>query len=239
MTEPMQETQPHNISWTIDRNPDYNLFGIINNPYRNRNSPWIEDNHNEYYNRWSPDTVLYSHDFNILNIDNTRETNRNSPWINDADYSENSTSRVRISRTGRRYFNNFNDISNNINTFNDRNNQTINNFHNLSISFLRGENIFNNDDDFIPFELNQSQTSQFSTINITVEEFTVSDEDRQCCICMEERQSIEICRLNCMHSFCVECINQHLQTNQTCPICRTQVTSLSVQNNDAMDRVNL
>jgi hypothetical protein len=222
MTEPMQETQPHNISWTIDRNPDYNIFGIIRNNYRDRNSPWIEDNNDDYYNRWSPNTVLYSHDFNIINLDNTIEPNRNYPWINDSDYSENTTSRLRISRTGRRYFNNFNDI-NNESTFNNQTN-------------INTRNFINNNNDFIPFI---NSPSRHQNIDVNIAEFTTTDEDRQCCICMEERQSLEICRLNCMHSFCIECINQHLQTNQTCPICRTQVTSLSVQNNDAMDRVNL
>jgi hypothetical protein len=222
MTEPMQETQPYNISWTIDRNPDYNIFGILTNNYRNRNSPWNEDNNDDYYNRWSPDTVLYSHDFNIINFDNTREPNRNYPWINDSDYSENTTSRLRISRTGRRYFNNFNDI-NNESTFNNQPN-------------INTRAFINNNNDFIPFI---NSPSRQHNIDVNIAQFTTTDEDRQCCICMEERQSLEICRLNCMHSFCVECINQHLQTNQTCPICRTQVTSLSVQNNDAMDRVNL
>ncbi len=117
--------------------------------------------------------------------------------------------------------------NNNINTFNNIINYPTN---------INTRAFINNNNDFIPF-INSS--SRQDHIDVNIAQFTITDEDRQCCICMEERQSLEICRLNCMHSFCVECINQHLQTNQTCPICRTQVTSLSVQNNDAMDRINL
>jgi hypothetical protein len=46
----------------------------------------------------------------------------------------------------------------------------------------------NSNEDFIPFD---SLHPQNRGINIDIINFTVSEEDRQCCICMEERQPEE------------------------------------------------
>jgi hypothetical protein len=164
------------------------------------------------YSSWISESINYQRGFNI---------NRtiNSPWINDPYYNVTPISRIRNNR----YFNH-------INTLNDIN--YIN-----PVNSNRAINILNNiteDEYFIRFE-----TPRNHRINIDIINFTVSEEDRHCCICMEERQSEDICRLNCRHSFCVQCINQHLQTNHSCPICRSDVTNLSVQNNHIRDRINL
>ena len=172
------------------------------------------------YNNWISESINYQRGFNI-NYENTNRTNRtiNSPWINDPYYSEAHISRIRNSR----YFNH-------INTFNDITYiNTINSNHAVNILSNITE-----DEDFIPFE-----TPRNRRINIDIINFTVSEEDRHCCICMEERHSEDICRLNCQHSFCVQCINQHLQTNHSCPVCRSDVTNVSVQTSNARDRINL
>jgi hypothetical protein len=203
------------IGWYIDRNPDHNIINNIRN-YRNTSLANVNNN----YNSWSPDSINYNiiHD-NINN--NIRSIN--SPWINDPSYQNSSTiSRIRINRSRNRYFNHINTFSYNNSINNNRNAETSTNI--------------NSNEDFIPFDNSQPQNNG---INIDIINFTVSEEDRQCCICMEERQSEEICRLNCQHSFCVQCINQHLQTNHSCPICRSSVTTLTVQNNNARDRINL
>jgi hypothetical protein len=146
---------------------------------------------------------------------------------------------------------NFNNIQNiqNIQNINHNNspwiydpyyNESIisnNYFYNINI-FNTGriiENIttLNNDEDFIPFE-NPSN----HRINIDINSFTVSEEDKTCCICMEKRQTEEFCSLNCQHTFCVQCINQYLHTNHSCPICRSDITNLSVQNSDAREKFN-
>ena len=76
-----------------------------------------------------------------------------------------------------------------------------------------------------------------TTVDITF--FEVSEEDRRCCICMEERLSYEICRLNCRHTFCVHCTNQHLQNYHSCPMCRSVISTVTVQNNDARDILDI
>ena len=79
-------------------------------------------------------------------------------------------------------------------------------------------------DEFIPFEP--------FTIRIDVQEFPVSQEDINCCICMESRENQQICQLNCLHKFCSECTLSHIQRNgqrTSCPLCRTPVTNISVK----------
>ena len=163
-------------------------------------------------------------DYNIgRNYQSSFNTNQtiNSPWINDPYYNEAPISRIRNSR----YFNHINTLDdvNYINTFNT--NYAVNILSNIT-----------EDDDFIPFD-NSHHINHI--IHVDINNLSVSEEDRQCCICMEQRQTEDICRLNCQHSFCVQCINQHLQTNHSCPICRARVTNVSVQNNNARDRINL
>jgi hypothetical protein len=167
---------------------------------------------------WLSDSVNYRRDFNTI----YENTNRyiNSQWISDSYYDEPHSSIVRNSR----YFNHINTI-NNLN-FNNRinSNRTVETTNSL------------NNEDFIPFGNSRPQNR---TIHIDITNFTVSEEERQCCICMEERLMEEICRLNCQHTFCVQCINRHIQTNHSCPICRSDVTNLSVQNNGARDSIHL
>ena len=169
------------------------------------------------YSSWISESINYQRGFNI-NYENTNRT-INSPWINDPYYNQTPISRIRNSR----YFNHINTL-NDISYINTSNtNHAVNILTNIT-----------EDEDFIPFE-----TPQNRRINIDIINFTVSEEDRHCCICMEERHSEDICRLNCQHSFCVQCINQHLQTNHSCPVCRSDVTNVSVQTNNARDRINL
>jgi len=216
-------TQPNvliPIGWYTDRNPDHNIFNNIRN--NNRNSPWI-NNDDINYNIRSSDSINY----NIIH-DNINNNIRNiySPWFYDPSYQSSSpVSRIRLNRSGNRYYNHINTIG----TTNY--NSSINTNRNVETS----TNI-NSNEDFIPFDTSRPQNHG---INIGITNFAVSEEDRHCCICMEERQPEEICRLNCQHTFCVECTNQHLQSNRSCPICRSSVTILTVQNNDARDRINL
>lgn len=84
-------------------------------------------------------------------------------------------------------------------------------------------------DDFIPFE---PQPEPPNHIQIEVQEFPLSEEDRNCCVCMETRENQQICQFNCQHKFCSECTLTHFRRNgqQTfCPLCRTLVTNISVQ----------
>lgn len=89
------------------------------------------------------------------------------------------------------------------------------------------------DDDFIPFEPEPVVISE--RINISVEEFHVSEEDKNCCICIESREISQICQLNCCHKFCYECILIHARRNimnPCCPLCRVNIRNIIVQSNE-------
>lgn len=164
-------------------------------------------------------------DYNIFN------NVRSSSWTNDAEINYNII------------HDNINSNIRNINSpwINDPSHQNSRAVSRIRINRSVNRNIetstnINSNEDFIPFD---SLHPQNRGINIDIINFTVSEEDRQCCICMEERQPEEVCRLNCQHTFCVGCINQHLQSNHSCPICRSSVTTIIVKNNGARDRINL
>jgi hypothetical protein len=63
-----------------------------------------------------------------------------------------------------------------------------------------------------------------------VEEMTelslkLNEEKNECSICLEEitSKALDKKQLNCGHNFHKECVNEWLETNNTCPLCRTQV----------------
>lgn len=57
----------------------------------------------------------------------------------------------------------------------------------------------------------------------------------ECCICMETDKTItQMCKLNCGHLFCICCMCHHLTKSQACPLCRTSVEEILVQNEEAL-----
>ena len=84
-------------------------------------------------------------------------------------------------------------------------------------------------DDFIPFE---PQPKPPNHIVIEVQEFPISEEDCDCCICMDTRENDQICQFNCLHKFCIECALTHYRRNMQqpfCPLCRTPVTNIYIR----------
>jgi len=58
----------------------------------------------------------------------------------------------------------------------------------------------------------------------------VTQEQLECCICMTEREKQDICKLNCMHTYCNQCIEQTLLKKQyTCALCRGEIKKITVQ----------
>jgi hypothetical protein len=51
----------------------------------------------------------------------------------------------------------------------------------------------------------------------------LADEDNTCPICYEDIGDTNTCTTECGHKFCMKCMVTHLQRNQQCPMCRTQV----------------
>ena len=55
----------------------------------------------------------------------------------------------------------------------------------------------------------------------------------ECAICQEDKKTLECDTTNCGHSFCHDCITQHMtikgRQRPPCPLCRTPITSLAVK----------
>jgi hypothetical protein len=74
------------------------------------------------------------------------------------------------------------------------------------------------------------------------QEMVVLGEELDCCICMNTKEGPVICRLNCSHTFCTDCCKQAMATKMTlreeltCPLCRTEVTCVQVQNIESRDK---
>ena len=126
------------------------------------------------------------------------------------------------------------DTINNVSEYYDNvNNTQFDNIFQNQFDFVDAlMNEYNNiihPDDFIPFE---PQNEPSNHIVIEVQNFHISEEDCNCCVCMNMKENDQICQLNCLHKFCVECTLTHFRRNgqQTfCPLCRTPVTNISVQ----------
>jgi hypothetical protein len=81
--------------------------------------------------------------------------------------------------------------------------------------------------------------SRHHRIDIFCEQFMVSEEDQNCCVCIETREKDEIGRFNCKHTFCGDCINNIMKTQKTvcCPICRMNITNITVQKNTIQEKL--
>ena len=53
---------------------------------------------------------------------------------------------------------------------------------------------------------------------------TTSAEIKECPICYENIDVNGVCVTNCGHTFCIDCMAKHLQINNSCPMCRDQVS---------------
>lgn len=77
-------------------------------------------------------------------------------------------------------------------------------------------------------------------INIIVDKnIKISEEDCECCICMEQKNKTNICKLNCSHTFCMNCCNNTIQSkiqsiqDISCPLCRTEINTIYVKNEES------
>ena len=82
-------------------------------------------------------------------------------------------------------------------------------------------------------------------IDVTCEVIEISEEDQNCCICMETREKEEICQFNCNHNFCELCTkllldkNKNLPTHPTCPLCRETIKNIKTQKNEIQNEINI
>jgi hypothetical protein len=87
-------------------------------------------------------------------------------------------------------------------------------------------------------------SNNLSFIRVEIDEtHDVSEEERDCCICMEQREVEEICRLNCSHTFCSSCVSTSIQVYKsrqqpiTCSLCRTNIERIVVKTQDNKDKI--
>ena len=127
---------------------------------------------------------------------------------------------------------NFNNL-NNINILNSPRSVAINptyfiidNGYTINNTIIN--NIINPTEDFIPIGLS---TERRHPITVTVTEIDITEEQQDCCICMDKKEKMDICCLQCPHSFCGECVKNTLKSydEAKCPMCREKITSISVQ----------
>jgi hypothetical protein len=67
-------------------------------------------------------------------------------------------------------------------------------------------------------------------INLLYENFEINNLELECCICIEKREEKYICKFNCNHKFCIDCIYKYISNMKSiCPICRSQITDIYIK----------
>jgi hypothetical protein len=141
---------------------------------------------------------------------------------------------LELEPTNNYYVNNTNNTI--INAYDGSN--MINILNNNLLNYIYNNNNNNNNiaqetDDYIPFE------SERFGIDLVAEEFPVSEEELYCCVCMETSAlQTDICKLNCDHKYCNNCMVQHInahKNNSLCPLCRVKITIVTVKTNETID----
>ena len=200
------------IHWSIDRNRDFNNFmhnqDDNNNRYNNTNS----------FTTWNPysgeETITHIRN-NYFNRANRRDRIHDINWQNIASQEHDSNVNNQT-----RYYETLNQIDNIIGIGENW----------VSSGYIP----FN----YVPNEDDNGNRNRRPTIDVSIQQMVFNEEERNCCICFETRENDDICKLNCDHVFCVDCLHEHLERNNNCPLCRTPIRSVRVQNNGAMETIN-
>ena len=80
-------------------------------------------------------------------------------------------------------------------------------------------------------------------IGIALQSLEISEEMRNCCICMEQREKDEICEFNCHHNFCGFCVKDILSKNNNlrkpkCPLCREDIKNIKAQKKEIQNKLD-
>jgi hypothetical protein len=73
---------------------------------------------------------------------------------------------------------------------------------------------------------------------LVVTDMAMTEEEKDCCVCQEERANNDICRLNCAHTFCSGCVKNVMDRQKKCPLCRAEITQICVQTQDNREKFN-
>ena len=112
---------------------------------------------------------------------------------------------------------------------NDLSNNIVNDLSNNIVNDLSNNDISNNDiQPTIPFgpelEIEVVENMEYKYI------------DHDCCVCQEDREKTDMCMLNCAHLFCCDCVENIMVRQRTCPLCRSEIYGICVQNEEKKEK---
>lgn len=73
---------------------------------------------------------------------------------------------------------------------------------------------------------------------VVVPDMAITEEEKHCCVCQEDRENTDICRLICMHTFCGDCVKNVMDRQKICPLCRAEISEIYVQNEENKLKIN-
>jgi len=124
-------------------------------------------------------------------------------------------------------------IINNYPTYDLENRQTIISY------FMNDDNygmvnlnyIYNDLEPSIPFVDHSAEV-------VVVADMEISEEEKDCCVCMEDRVKTDICRISCDHTFCSGCVKNVMCRQKKCPLCRAKISKICVQTEENRVKFN-
>ena len=138
---------------------------------------------------------------------------------------------------------NFN-INNNItNSFNNSNAMAASYPTHINYNYISNYNNINYDTLIYYPSYNTASIRSVSCELVLDQYLQFSEEQCECCICMDQKEEENICQLNCKHVFCVTCIDSSIKTfrdrNQDviCALCRTEVKKITFKKQENIDKI--
>ncbi len=116
---------------------------------------------------------------------------------------------------------NLNDINNNYNNYENLPIYNILNYGPMPINVII--NIFYENIDHQPILPEETPVETFTRLNIQINDEEVNSEET-CSVCLESNVN---CETNCSHHFHVGCLSQWINRNNSCPLCRGNISSIN------------
>jgi hypothetical protein len=98
------------------------------------------------------------------------------------------------------------------------------NFNNIIYNDTNNNIIYNDVPPTIPF----APLAQV----VVIPDMILTEEEKSCCVCLEDKENTDICRLNCTHTFCCNCVKNVMTRLKTCPLCRAEINNICVQTDE-------
>ncbi len=154
---------------------------------------------------------------NSMNIDNNNNNNIFNNLMNDY-YINNNINIINNDFINNNY--NFNDINGN-NNYEILPIYNYLNYGPMPINVLI--NIIYENVDHQPILHDETPVETFTRLNIEINDEEVNSEET-CSVCLESNVN---CETNCSHHFHVGCLSQWINRNNSCPLCRGNISSVN------------